>query len=132
MKDPKTDNKRFWQVPRGFLWVSICSNLISRQIQYSPSQHKLQIPFLEIRQLEKLLIKLVLTIKANGVVIDVFDQEFTSNSYLTIDYTEETTEYIKDCSESLFFKCWAGQIAETKEFDYCSKRCVPVVYRSTM
>ena len=50
---------------------------------------------------------------------------------MTIDYTEESTEYIKDCSESLFFKCWAKQIAETKEFN-CSKRCVPVVYSSIM
>ena len=81
--------------------------------------------------IEKLLIKLVLILKANGLVINVFDQEFVSNSYMTIDYTEESTEYIKDCSESLFFKCWAEQIAETKEFNFC-KRCVPVVYRSIM
>ena len=82
-------------------------------------------------QLEKLLIKLGLFLKANGLVIDVLEEEFASNSYLTIDYTEESTEYIKDCSESLFFKCWAEQIAETKEFN-CSKRCVPLVYRSIM
>ena len=81
--------------------------------------------------IEKLLIKLVLILKANGLVINVFDQEFVSNSYMTIDYTEESTEYIKDCSKSLFFKCWAEQIAKTKKFN-CSERCVPVVYRSIM
>ena len=84
-----------------------------------------------MRQLEKLLIKLGIILKANGLVIDVSDQEFASNAYVQIDYMEESTEYIKDCSESLFFKCWAEQIAETKEFNFC-KRCVPVVYRSIM
>ena len=70
-------------------------------------------------------------LKANGLVIDVTELEFASNYHATISYKEESTEFIKDCSESLFFKCWAEQIAETKEFN-CSKRCVPVVYSSIM
>ena len=50
---------------------------------------------------------------------------------MNIDYTEQSTELIKDCSESSFFKCWAEKIVETKEFN-CTKKCVPVVLRSIM
>ena len=51
--------------------------------------------------------------------------------YMAINYMEESTEFVKDCSETSFFKCWAEQIAETQEFN-CSKKCVPVVFRSIM
>ena len=61
----------------------------------------------------------------------MIEQEFASSSYLTIDYTEESTEFIKDCSESSFFKCWAENVAETKEFN-CSKKCIPHVFSSVM
>ena len=44
---------------------------------------------------------------------------------------EENTEYIKDCSESSIYKCWAEKIADTKEIN-CTNRCVPVVLRSIM
>ena len=69
--------------------------------------------------------------KAIGLVNDLIEEEFASTSYMNIDYTEESTELIKDCSESSFFKCWAEKIAETKEFN-CTKKCVPVVLRSIM
>ena len=61
----------------------------------------------------------------------MIEQEFASSSYLTVDYTEESTEFIKDCSESSFFKCWAENVAETKEFN-CSKKCIPHVFSSVM
>ena len=69
--------------------------------------------------------------KATGVVNDVIEEEFASISHVTINYKEEITEFIKDCSESPFFKCWAEKIAETKEFN-CTKRCIPVVFSSIM
>ena len=63
---------------------------------------------------------------------DVMEYEFVSNdTYLKIDYTEENTRFIKDCSESSIFKCLAEKFAETKEFN-CTKKCVPVVFRSQM
>ena len=63
---------------------------------------------------------------------DVIEQELVSNDhYMSIDYTEESTEFIKDCSKISFYKCWAEQIAETKEFN-CTKKCVPVILRSIM
>ena len=71
--------------------------------------------------------------KAIGLLNDVIEEEFTSTSYnyMEIDYTEESTELIKDCSESSFYKCWAEKIAETKEFN-CTNKCIPVVLRSIM
>ena len=66
---------------------------------------------------------------------DVMEQEFVSNdTYLKIDYTEENTEFLKDCSESPLYKCWAEKIVDTKEFN-CTKKwgkCVSVVYSSLM
>ena len=44
---------------------------------------------------------------------------------------EESTEFVKDCSETPFFKCWAEQIAKTRVFN-CSKICVPLVFHSIM
>ena len=75
--------------------------------------------------------KIGINFKASGLVNDVIEEEFASTSYMNIDYTEQSTELIKDCSESSFFKCWAEKIAETKEFN-CTKKCVPVVLRSIM
>ena len=60
------------------------------------------------------------------------EQEFVSNdTYLKIEHMEENTEYIKDCSKSSIYKCWAEKVADTKEFN-CTNRCVPVVLRSIM
>ena len=70
--------------------------------------------------------------KTSTIVNEVMEEEFVSNdTYMNIDYKLESTEFIKDCTESSFFKCWAEQIAETKEFN-CTKKCVPVVFRSIM
>ena len=60
------------------------------------------------------------------------EQEFVSNNrYIAINYMEESTEFVKDCSETPFFKCWAEQIAKTRVFN-CSKICVPLVFHSIM
>ena len=70
--------------------------------------------------------------RVSGIENGVMEQEFVSNDrYMAINYMEESTEFVKDCSETSFFKCWAEQIAETQEFN-CSKKCVPVVFRSIM
>ena len=62
----------------------------------------------------------------------MIEQEFVSNdTYLKIDYTEENTDYIKDCSESSIYKCCAEKFADTKEFN-CTKKCVTVIFRSVM
>ena len=50
---------------------------------------------------------------------------------LTIEYTEENTEYINECSEMAFFKCYATTIAESEEFK-CPKKCVSLIYQAIM
>ena len=50
---------------------------------------------------------------------------------LTIEYTEENTEYINECSEMAFFKCYATTIAESEEFK-CPKKCVSLIYHAIM
>ena len=50
-------------------------------------------------------------------------------NYLMIDYAEENNEYIKDCNEVAFFKCYATKIAESDEFK-CPKKCVSLVHQS--
>ena len=69
--------------------------------------------------------------KGGGLINDVIEEEFASISHVTISYKEESTEYIKYCSKSLFIGCWAEQFAKTTEFN-CSKKCVPVILRSVM
>ena len=70
--------------------------------------------------------------RVNGIENGVMEQEFVSNDrYMAIEYMEESTEFVKDCNETSFFKCWAEQIAKSKDFN-CSKKCVPVVFRSIM
>ena len=50
---------------------------------------------------------------------------------LNIEYTEENTEYIKDCSKMSFFKCYATKIVESEEFK-CPKKCVSLIYQAIM
>ena len=70
--------------------------------------------------------------KISGMKNRLIEQDFTSNSTsLQIFYTEENTEFIKDCSDSSFFKCWAKKMKETDKFN-CTKKCVPKVYDSLM
>ena len=54
--------------------------------------------------------------RVSGIENGVMEQEFVSNDrYMAINYMEESTEFVKDCSETSFFECWAEQIAETRE-----------------
>ena len=70
--------------------------------------------------------------KINGMKNSIFEKDFTSNSTsLAIYYTEETNEFIKECSESPFFKCLAETFVGTEKFN-CTKKCVPLVYDSLM
>ena len=60
------------------------------------------------------------------------ERDLTSGyTNLGISYTEENTEYIKDCIDSSFFKRYAEKIKETESFD-CNKKCVPLVLDSLM
>ena len=70
--------------------------------------------------------------KVSGVKNSIIEQDFTSNvTALAIFYTEENTEFIKDCSEYPFFKCWAEKTEETEKFN-CTKKCIPLTYDSLM
>ena len=69
--------------------------------------------------------------KISGMKNRLIEQDFISNvTSLGIYYTEENTEFIKDCSDLSFFKRLAKKNEET---DYnCIKKCVPLVYDSLM
>ena len=70
--------------------------------------------------------------KVSGMKNRIIEQEFTSNmAGLAIYYTEENNEFIKDCSDVSFFKCWAEKIEETEKFN-CTKKCVPLIYDPLM
>ena len=53
------------------------------------------------------------------------------DNFLVIDYTEENTEYIKDCSKIAFFKCYASSFAVSEDFK-CSKKCFPFIHQLLM
>ena len=62
---------------------------------------------------------------------EMISSDFELQNYLDILYTEENTEYIKDCSEISFFKCYGTRIAESEEFK-CPKKCVSLTYQAIM
>ena len=66
----------------------------------------------------------------NEVISMEFDLQ-NKDKLLFIDYSEENTEYISDCSEMAFFKCWATKIQESEEFK-CPRKCVALAYQSMM
>ena len=70
--------------------------------------------------------------KISGIKKSILETDFTSNvTALGLSYTEENTEFIKDCSDSSFFKRWAKKMKETDKFN-CTKKCVPLAYDSLM
>ena len=70
--------------------------------------------------------------RVSGIKNTMIEQDFKSNlTSLGIYYTEENIEFIKDCSESSFFKCLAKKMEETEKFN-CTKKCVPLIYDSLM
>ena len=74
-----------------------------------------------------------LNFKISGVTNEVTEHTFTEEKtgYLGIDYTEKNMEFIKDCSEVTFFRCFAKKINETSKFN-CSKKCIPIYAQSVM
>ena len=67
-----------------------------------------------------------------GLKNEMLEQEFVGNgTSLRIEYTEENFEFIKDCDEIGFYKCWAKKIIETQDFN-CTKKCIPTIYESLM
>ena len=66
----------------------------------------------------------------NKLMVQDFTQKDTDTTY-TIAYSEVNTEYILECSEMEFFKCYAHRIAESEEYN-CSIKCVPLIFRSLM
>ena len=70
--------------------------------------------------------------KVSGMKNRIIEQDFTSNlTSLGIHYSEENTEFIKDCSDSSFFKRLANKLEETEKFN-CTKKCIPLMYDSLM
>ena len=68
---------------------------------------------------------------APGMNNEMISSDFELQNYLDILYTEENTEYIKDCSEISFFKCYGTKIAESEEFK-CPIKCVSLIHEAIM
>ena len=66
-----------------------------------------------------------------GLKNEVLELDFNSTiaTQVKVKYTESNMEYIKDCSEMGFFKCWAENLAKTNEFN-CTNKCIPILYES--
>ena len=70
--------------------------------------------------------------KISGAKNSVLETDLTSNlTAIGMYYTEENNEFIKDCSDTPFFKRFAEKIEETEEFN-CTNKCVPLIYDSLM
>ena len=67
----------------------------------------------------------------NNEMISIDFDIHNKDKGLNIEYTEENTEYIKDCSKMSFFKCYATKIVESEEFK-CPKKCVSLIYQAIM
>ena len=120
--------------------IGMCYVIIPDQIRMRPIQDTLTISTARNRtegndEISKLFLQISSKDTFNTInykTSDVMEQEFVSNeTYLKIDYTEENTEFIKDCSKTSISKCWAERFVDTKEFN-CTNKCVPVVFRSAM
>ena len=70
--------------------------------------------------------------KVSGMKNRIIEKNFISNAEnLVFYYTEENTEFIKDCSDSSFFKRFAEKMKETEKFN-CTKKYVPLTFDSAM
>jgi len=67
----------------------------------------------------------------SGVKNNLIERKLNSDiKQMNIYYTEEITEYIKDCEDRSNFQCWAEKIVKAKDIFNCSKICIPLAYES--
>ena len=122
-----------------------CFVIIPNQLQMKPMSDTWLVTIaknitLENKDMDKVSIQIsandtfnTLNFKISGVANDITEEVFTEekNGYMEIDYTEKNMEFIKDCSEVTFFRCFAKKINETSEFN-CSEKCIPIYVESVM
>ena len=122
----------------------LCYVLMPDQMQMKPFQDTLMIMIFSNKTLENMDINQInvkvssndsyntINEKMTGLKNTMLEQEFVGNgTTLRIEYTEESFEFIKDCDEIGFYKCWAKKITETQDFN-CTKKCIPTIYESLM
>ena len=122
----------------------MCYVLIPDQMSMKPFQDTLMIMIFSNKTLENMDINQInvkvssndsyntINEKMTGLKNTMLEQEFVGNgTTLRIEYTEESFEFIKDCDEIGFYKCWAKKITETQDFN-CTKKCIPTIYESLM
>ena len=68
---------------------------------------------------------------ASGSENNILEYETSNDKSLNIVYTEVNTNFIKDCNELPFFKCWAKEILIRRN-KKCTKKCVPLMPDSVM
>ena len=121
----------------------MCYVIIPKQLFVKPFQDTLIISIAknitsENEDMDKILVQIsskdtfnTLNDEMSGLENPKEKLDFTteSNGYLSIQYAEENTEYIKECSELAFFKCYAEKIAISADFN-CSKKCVSLQVKS--
>ena len=74
-----------------------------------------------------------INLKMSGLTNHIREEIFTEekNGYLEIEYAENNMEFIKDCSDVAFARCFAKRIVESSDFN-CSKKCIPIYAQSVM
>ena len=122
-----------------------CYVIIPNQLQMKPLLDTWSVAIArnitsENKDMNKMLIQISandtfnsLNFKASGVTNEITEHIFTEEEtgYLEINYTEKNMEFIKDCSEVTFHRCFAKRIMEASEFN-CSKKCIPIFTQSLM
>ena len=61
----------------------------------------------------------------------LMEEVFTPDTIFALQYSEEETKFIKDCSYLPFFECWTQKFEDSKEFN-CTKKCIPLAYTATV
>ena len=122
-----------------------CYVIIPNQIQMKPVEDIWSVTIarnttLENKDMNNIYIQIssndtfnTINLKMNGLTNHITEEIFTEekNGYLNIEYTEKNMEFIKDCSDVAFARCFAKRIVESSEFN-CTKKCIPIYAQSVM
>ena len=122
-----------------------CYVIIPNQIQMKPVEDIWSVTIarnttLENKDMNNIYIQIssndtfnTINLKMNGLTNQITEEIFTEekNGYLNIEYTEKNMEFIKDCSDVAFARCFAKRIVESSEFN-CTKKCIPIYAQSVM
>ena len=122
-----------------------CYVIIPNQLQIKPVEDVWSVTIarnttLENKDMNNIYIQIssndtfnTINLKMSGLTNHIREEIFTEekNGYLEIEYAENNMEFIKDCSDVAFARCFAKRIVESSDFN-CSKKCIPIYAQSVM